>query len=276
MAVRRIDHLSITTADPRPVLSAFGRVLGLEVITPIRSFSRGDFEVILGLLFAGNVAIEFIRHEGSPAGHPPAYRVDGISFEPGADGIDAAVATLRARGIQTTPVMRASRTVWWNSAIVLAPETGLDWLFFTEYDWALAPESEPSATTDERRAVLAAAFNAEGGGPLGVVGVVEVDVGGPDPLASQRAWQAILGPSEPVRGVWDLGEGPRLRHRPADQGSCGLTVAVRSLDQATEALAKLPVPVDATHPGEILIDPADLFGLRVALVEARRAEPPTH
>src|SRR5437660_1716393 len=102
--VEGVDHLGVTTWEPAELLPQLADVLGLPIETPVRSFARGGFEVVTGLLSVVNTRLEFVRHETARRSPPPATRgIDALCFSPPSGGLVDVVRELDERGIRHTP-----------------------------------------------------------------------------------------------------------------------------------------------------------------------------
>jgi len=90
---------------------------------------------------------------------------------------------------------------------------------------------------DEHYSIMKGRLDGADGGPLGVRYVKEVELGVNDVEGSRAAWQALLDPVKPVKGVWRMGKGPALRLTPDKENSFkSISIRVKSLFKAKKFL----------------------------------------
>lgn len=106
------------------------------------------------------------------------------------------------------------------------------------------------------------------GGPLGVTRVKSIEVGLRDFAALRTRWQALLAPHTAVdESTWQVGDGPAIRLVPDSRNKIRSMVwQVGSLERA-EAFLRSQGMFGGANDGEIVVDPAALFGLDIRLVE---------
>jgi len=104
------------------------------------------------------------------------------------------------------------------------------------------------------------------GGALGVTGIEEVRIAGPDDETLAR-WGGWLAPIEPAGGRWASGRGPALRLvRGENRGIASIVIGVASLEHAKAVLSRKRL-LGKTSDDSVELDPAKLSGLRIELRE---------
>jgi hypothetical protein len=125
---------------------------------------------------------------------------------------------------------------------------------------------------EQRRARLRHELAAREGGPLGIRGVEEIVVGTTDLDAANRLYGKLLAPTQPVSGVWRIGDGPAIRLVRADRNLVhGLLVRVASLARARAFLEERKLLGSASEM-RVTIAPSKIHGLNIALFEVGAAD----
>ena len=260
--VRRVDHVFVPVEEPEPLFSVFSEALALPVSWPVHDY--GIFRS--GGVTLGNCNLELVA--GSRDVNPffeaalPAT-VRGIAFEPVA-GADWSAA-LDERDLRHTDAYpyegkgcRGHEGHLWTTMFLsgMVEQAAVAMLCDYHVDECL------------RGPAAADAMARSGGGSIGAERLEEITIGVQDYEKAERRWARLLDPEPAAEpGLWRLEGGPaiRLRESPID-GVAGLTVKVRSLKAAREALLarKLLGPVRRHGIG---LHAAKTLGLDVWLVE---------
>jgi hypothetical protein len=252
LLVRRIDHIQVEPPEPAAMMAALQRDFGLPALWPYADY--GAFSS--GGLVLGNVVLE-IGRLGRTADVPPG--LTGMALEP---ALASALlpSELDRRGLghgrpAPYPPKPGAAPMWTTTRIDgFAPLR----LFFCEYHIDTATGLAAAGT----------ALAAQGGGPLGLLGVREVAVatalpglpGAPDP------WAALLAPTRSqAAGAYTLAAGPALQLLPGSApGIRWLTLDVASPAQAARALRERGFEVDASD-GSLFRGEGAMTGLALRL-----------
>jgi hypothetical protein len=259
-AVSRIDHVVVEAGDEHALFDFLTDRLGLPVAWPMAHW---------GLIHEGGVGFGSCNvgcnHPVDPASDPSAT-IRAIAFEP-AESLAGAMATLEQRGVALTPPM-PSGTIdvpdeppflpWkrgWSNALVLSE--GLQPTpFLCAYDHDV----------DVQREASQAHFEGADGGPLGITEIHRVIIHTDDVAGTCDLWRVLLG--EPIEQcLFDFRDRPGVRiHR--GTGPPALVLGVRSTTVASAGLDELGIEhhIDSSTL-EISLNPADLLGLDIRLVE---------
>ena len=262
--VRKIDHVFVPVADPRPLHALFTETLGLPVAWPV--MRRGTFTS--GAVCLGNANLEFIQADPAvpflTVVEPLLVR--GIAFEPAIDaGWDAA---LDVRGLTYAgPIptegesIHGGHRLLFTNTIVPGLVDDATATFLCHY------HSEEAIRGDAAWRALADS----GGGVIGVRGLAEVTIGLRPAVAARALWDRFLAPATADKhGAYRFESGPALRIKdsPID-GVAGLWLEVPSLAAARDALRERELlgPMRASGIG---LNYARTGGLDVWLTEPRR------
>jgi catechol 2,3-dioxygenase-like lactoylglutathione lyase family enzyme len=264
----RVDHFYVMSDKAQALFDLFKETFQLPEVWP---FSDRGTHTSGGLWF-GNVVVEF---RFSPRGdNPVKTEFRGIAFEP-AEGADATAAELTKRGISHAEVenrMRQgvdgpARIAWSVLRLKNIAPTEVD-VFFVDY------KDRKSAAA--RYHTLNGELTARKRGPLGIVGVAEIEVGVQDIEEARGNWSALLAASPRISDdTFVFESGPRIRLvRAESPGIQGIVLTVRSLDDAEKFLKERQLLVKDV--GQIGISPQAIGGLSIRLVEAGQAREPAH
>jgi hypothetical protein len=264
--VGQIDHIMIRTGRPETLFKLFTETFELPVAWPLAN--RGG--VTSGGVGFGNVNVEAIKFPGQ---HTAGSSLVGFAFEPFTSLSDS-LAELDRRGIAhgrlrpfvITASDGAAATLWTNVTLSQfsdsdTPADATLHIFLSEY----TPEYVDSG---QRRERLRTGLAQNGGGPLGIDGVVEVTVGTTNPSVSRELWGELLAPqASSAEGLWRVGHGPSIRLVSATEAAIqGLVIRVRSLGRA-EAFLREQGLLGSVSQDHVMIDPDRVEGLRISLVE---------
>ena len=236
--VERLDHLMIEVDDPTWLFELFNRRLGLPVAWQLEE-AEG---VVSGGVWAGNLALAFVRFKGLRFGQLPSRPV-------------AAPGTARYTGLAleaARPLPDILQAMHWRGLSTGFVDEGPHGTLATLPGLLTPPEMVYNVS--RRRGAEAAE-----GSVFGLRGVREVEVDSPSP----EAWARLLMPTQPVGDGYPLGGGVRLVIRGAEAGAiAAVTLETTSLSRAREALAELGLLGEAT-PDRLTIAPEPLGGLRL-------------
>lgn len=269
---RGIDHVVIRLQSVEALHALFAQTFGLPVSWPLQHSPFASF----GWVNVGNTNLEFwaaAQNDDLPQDAQPPL-VHGFALDPG--DLGASVALLAARGIACkTPKpfrTQTSECAWvtnFTNAVVLDVSSDACCVFFCEWDaeGTIYPWKE-KLDAAQRNARDKAAFDACGGGPLGIVGVREVRLAVPDVDEAGKAWRALTGSD----GADAIALTPDVSLRLLPRGTRGssietLTFGVRSLPVAKAFLAPRQL-LEASPDGELRLSRAACDGLDLRLVEA--------
>lgn len=253
----RVDHVVIEADDADSVFAFLIGALGLPVAWPIARW---------GMFHEGGVSFGNCNigcNQALEPGTAARPRVSAIALEPACD-VPALVEAMRGRGLEPTePISSGIIDVpdvepfapWqrgWTTVVDFSARFAVV-PFFCAYDHDVG----------ERVRRQRFAFEASGGGPLGITDLRAVVISTDRPRETIEAWTLLLGPEVTRQsGVLALPNGPELRFR---QGTSppGLVLGVRSLDQAIDGARSIGL---ACERGDgVRLDPSDLMGLEVQL-----------
>ena len=229
--VRKVDHVLVPVADPRPLFELFTGTLGLPAAWPVSH--RGRF--FSGAVCLGNANLEFIRQaDAFPFMTPMEPLVArGVAFEPVAD--HGWAEELDARGLRYLGPMPSEGESIHGGHRLLYTLTFVDGLIGGDTATFLCHYHSEEAV---RGGAAARALAETAGGLIGVRGLAEVTIGVRDLTTAAAMWGRFLAPLEPDRhGAFRFDEGPvvRLKESPIE-GVAGLWLEVGSLAAALGAL----------------------------------------
>jgi hypothetical protein len=261
--VRKVDHVLVPVADPRPLFELFTATLGLPAAWPV--MQRGTF--FSGAVCLGNANLEFIRGEGTVPFLVPVEPlvVRGVAFEPEADdGWAEALAERDLPFVGPTPSegesIHGGHRLLYTIIFVpgLVDDATATFLCHYHSEEALRGEAAMDALAASR------------GGAIGARGLAEVTIGLSAIDDGAVRWRRFLAPIEPDgHGTFVFEHGPavRLKRSPID-GVAGLWLEVGSLAKARDALRERDLlgPMRASGIG---LNYARTGGLDVWLTEAR-------
>jgi catechol 2,3-dioxygenase-like lactoylglutathione lyase family enzyme len=264
--VQHIDHIMIRAQEPDELFAFFVETLQLPVAWPLAE--RGG--VTSGGVGFGNVNVEAIRFPGQ-SGEPTPTHLVGFAFKPMA--LDKSLAELKRRGLAhgeprpfVTTGPDGTRTTSFTNVTLSQfsdadrPAAATLHVFLSEYNPVYVD-------AEQRRAHLRQELAARAGGPLGIRGVEEIVVGTTDLAAANRLYGKLLEPTEPVSGVWRIGDGPAIRLVHADKNLVqGLLVRVVSLDRARAFLEERKLLGSASET-RVTIAPSKIQSVNIVLFE---------
>ncbi len=263
--VRQIDHIMVSSTDPKKLFALLTETFQLPVAWPFSEY--GAFAS--GGVALGNVNLEILK---APQSSPAALkqRFSGFALEPGP--LPASLAELAARRIpcgkpapfHSSPPT-ASRTPLWTTVSLPYVSTDALEIFLCAY----------GHDVPARRQLLREQLQSRSGGPLGIRSVQELTLGAKDPQRRRLRWQKLLAPAKPTSpGLWPIGSGPALHVTPADADEIrGLVINVTSLSQAQEFLLARRLPFTPQN-GALLLAIDTLQDLPITLVQLPSEFPP--
>lgn len=272
MPYRGIDHVVIRLRTVDALYALFAQTFGLPVSWPLQHSPFASF----GWVNVGNTNLEFwaaAQNDDLPQDAQPPL-VHGFALDP-AD-LTASMAHLAARGIACkTPRPFRTQTpedAWvtnFTNAVVLGVSSDACCVFFCEWDaeGTIYPWKE-KLNAGQRNVRDKAAFDACGGGPLGLVGLREVRLAVQDVNEAGKVWQTLTDSERPDA----IALTPDISMRLLPGGMRSSTIetlifGVRSLSVARAFLAARQL-LEASFEGELRLSSAACDGLDLRFVEA--------
>jgi len=259
-AYHGIDHIVIRTADAESLFVLFSGLLGLPVTWPLERAGFATF----GWVNIGNTHLEIwaaANNSDLPADCPFPF-IHQIAFQP----VDLATSVVRVErmGLRCkTPRTYESknergelRTNFTNS-VILDLSNDACCVFFCDWgqDAPIVPWPK-GLTTTERRALEREAMNVCGGGPLGLVGLREIELSTPNLESATDRWRKLTESKEAISITDDI----RLRL------SMGSQEVVQSLTFAVRDLARHDL-LDARDDDEVMLSTRVSQGLQFRFSE---------
>lgn len=238
--IESVDHIMVRVERARPLFNLFSGTLGLPVSWPLQEREFATF----GWITLGNANLEFWQASSNAdlTGKAELPIFHGIALEP--CGLAASTARLAASGITCkkprsflTKKPDGREVANFTNSVIVDASSETCCVFFCEWcaDGTIFPWTDRLATA-ERRQRQKAQLVACDGGPLGVTGLVEIQMQLPLRHGARAAWAAVTGGQGQVA---DLADGVRLRLLPGPQYKVDeLVIGVRSLGAAREVLAQ--------------------------------------
>jgi len=252
--VTRVDHFYAESAAMQELLQFFKGTLGLPQAWPDQDY--GSFAT--GAVSLGNVSLEVVRFADSSADRASFA---GIALEPTGD-TDALLAWLTMAGMDygAPQAFPPSGPAFFVNTSLPRLSSGATEVFVCAYtDRQMILASQASA---------AAALAAEEGGPLGILGVVELKLEATDVDSSRVAWSELVATTE-IDGdvIVEFESGPAIRIIPGSADRlAGVAISVRSLAAAAAFLDAAELS-ERSATGELRIAREAVGGLEVTLVE---------
>lgn len=240
-AYRSIDHvmLRLHAEAVEPLFELLTRTFALPVAWPLQ---RTEFATY-GWVHVGNTDLELWAAASNADlpdhAQPPLFH--GFALEP-ALPLTQTIEHITASGISCKPARAFESTnssgvkvTNFTNSVLLDLSAPSCCVFLCEWSplATIYPWKEP-ATPVQRRPQLGKELHAQGGGPLGLLGLHAVHMGAPNLKEHQRQWQALTGSAgHPIQLTPEI----TLSLSPADHLRIeSLTLAVRSLDVARSFL----------------------------------------
>jgi len=261
--VRQVDRILIESDDPESLFRFFSAELQLPIAWPLTE-NQGYQSGALG---TGNAIFEIYRYTRAKSGlprKPLSARFAGLALEP--VPLADALRELKAAGLAYGPAQSASSTLpdgkegvaWTTVPLPSLSGTGLS-IFLHEYGQAFL-------RADVRRKQLGNRLTLDRGGPLGIVSVQEISISTSNFAEDEAEWQRLLG-SRASSGNWSVGAGPAIRLVEGSRNRIQKIIfRVRSLAQAGAFLKSRQLPGTEVEK-EVLLNPSEIQGLRIGLVE---------
>ncbi len=258
--VKKVDHITISCADPAALFETLTRTLGLPEAWPLSSYPG----FTTGGTYCGNVNVETLQF-GDPgdasSGAPNFTFIYGIVFEsyPIAEVMDE----FRQRGAEPGDPEDQMREmngqqvkVWTNVTL-----NGLCSEDYIVYLCEYTPQMEESL---EQRAQA----NPVPLGGIGLIGVKEIAILSTQTEQTRDLWKTVFAPVTMTDdGALSFGSGPAVLITDGEMDViAGLVLEVESLKVAEEFLA-LNGLLGEVGDEEISIDPDKVQGLDITLVE---------
>jgi len=262
--VKKVDHVVVTTGDPKQLFDLFTGTLGLPTAWPLADYP----EFSTGGVQAGNVNIETLRlGPAVPQGSKTSVAtmktaIYGIVFEP--YPLAAATKELQARGakpgkpsVQTAPFNGKNVPVWTNVTL-----NALSRPFYTVYLCQYSPSYAAVLSSHKASGTL---------GAIGLTSVRQVVIASKDPDAVKKQWQKALAPAPMSSdGVMTVGTGPQIRFiKGSEDTIVSMLWEVASLSKA-KALLEQNKLLGPSSASELSIAPEAVQGLDIRMVEAAK------
>lgn len=258
-AVKRIDHILLTPADPRGLYD----FLTAELKLPI-AWAYRDYEGFAsGGIFCGNVNLEALLMNQENLSS--VSYISGIAFEP-AETTDEAVNILKQRQIPFNESQtyefgpEQSKIKMWTTTILKDFLPG-SVIFICEYHPGIFNPPLWRNTLQKKLKEIK-------GGPLGIEYVKEIEIRVKEKESTLQKWQNLLNPYLlSSDGCFALGDGPRLCINESDTDHIySIKIKVKSLDEAREfLLSRGLIRQEKKH--SITLDPEKTFGILFEIVE---------
>jgi hypothetical protein len=267
---RSVDHVLIRLLEIDSLYALFGDVFALPISWPLQ---RSEFATF-AWIHVGNTNLEFWASASNsdlpPEGQPPL--VHGLALDP-AD-LSSSVAQLAELGVRCkeprsyeTKDENGALVTNFTNSVVLDVSSESCCIFFCAWDknGTIFPWKEKLSVV-QRRTREQEALRQCAGGPLGLVGLSEIQITVPDLDQATEKWRALTGSdTNPMALTQDIA----LR---LVSGKChviqGLTFAVRSLPAARTFLADRGL-LGNSSPDELALSSQASSGLNFRFVEAR-------
>jgi hypothetical protein len=246
--VKQIDHVMFNGGTE---VSGLVTVLREKFELPVVFDGLAQTPPSGGTCFSfGNICLEVVPLPPTPDNVPRRPQLGSLALQ--AVEFATTVSSLKALEIDHFP---ATKQASWTTIGV----RGLGGVFFIEYQEGMSG----------RRERFRRELDARGGGPLGIVRMIEVSQVRTGFQDVRPKWIRLFG--EPITNagdIWMAGEGPAIRVVTPDDGAANrVVVQIRSRSTAAAALRRFAIPFTESD-SELRIDPAALIGLKIVLREA--------
>ena len=258
--VKKVDHITISCADPAALFNTFTQTLGLPAAWPLSSYPG----FTTGGTYAGNVNIETLQF-GDPGdgsgGSPPFTFIYGIVFE--SYPLDQVMDEFEQRGADPSEPTDQMREINGQQVKVWTNVT-LSALCTEDYIVYLCEYTEQMEQALQERAQA----NPVPLGGIGLVGVKEITILSTQSDQTLGLWETVFAPVTATDdGALSFGNGPDVLITDGDMDViAGLVLEVESLQVAEEFLA-LNGMLGEVGDEEISIDPAAVQGLDIRIAE---------
>lgn len=254
--ITRVQHFNAHCSDQgaKELFSLFNKTFGLPVVYHYQSF--GSFAS--GGLWLGNITFEFVGHSGQ---NNAQAIFKGVSLEP-LSHTDTIIQLLDARQIAHDP-----------PEVATMDQDGRKVPFYTlTYLKGLTTDNRKIFVCDYADRVFINGFSlradsalkAHNGGPLGIVGLKTILIGVTDIVKQSAIWASMPGIRKIDDHLFSFSDGPDIMLQNYDSDCViGIIIKVKSKDNAATFLRQQHY--FATQAGKLMIDPANLHGLRIIL-----------
>ena len=267
--IQSIDHIMVRAIAAEPLYHLFSQTLGLPVSWPLQ---RSDFATF-GWVTVGNTNLEFWAASNNSDLPKDTKLPIFHGFALGPTNLNESISTLTQRGVACksprafiTKRPDGHEAVNFTNSVILDVSTDSCCVFFCEWcpDGTIYPWRE-KLTASERQQREKAQLLACEGGPLGITGLVEIQIEIPAESNVLRAWNAITEQQGPLVSLVD---GAQLRFLPgAHYKVDALVLGVRSLRRARDFLVENEL-LENEHKDELSLSRSATGGLILRLRES--------
>ena len=258
--VKKVDHITITCADPEALFNTLTQTLGLPVAWPLSSYPG----FMTGGAHTGNVNIETLRfgNPGQSSGGTQAQTgIYGIVFD--SYPLSTVIGAFQRRGADPGDPrnqlreMNGQQVKVWTNVTLNGLCTDAYIVYLCEY-------------TPEMKEILAkrAQDNPLPPGGIGLMGVKEIMIASTEPEQTRKRWKTALAPAPMSKdGELSFESGPAIVISGGSRDVIGgLVFKVNSLERARAFLEQKGLLGKASRD-HISINPATVQGLDIRLVE---------
>ena len=258
--VKKVDHITISCANPAALFETFTQTLGLPPAWPLSSYPG----FTTGGVYCGNANIETVRFGDAgqdPGGSSESTFIYGIVLEP--YPLSEVMDDFRQRGADPGDPQDQIREIDGQQVKVWTNVT-LNGLCTDNYILYLCEYTEAMQEALEKRA----RDNPVPLGGIGLTGVKKIIISSTQSGETRGLWEAVFAPAVmSTDGELNFGSGPSILIANGTMNVIeSLILEVDSLQAAREFLAENGLPGEASDR-EISIDPAKVQSLDIRLVE---------
>ena len=253
--VTRIDHFYAESAAFQELLRFFKNTLQLPEAWPDQDY--GSFAT--GAVSLGNITFEVLRFATSPV---DGASFGGIALEPVGD-TESLVEWLTTAGVPhgIPSAFPPNGPAFFINTTITRLSSGATRVFVCDY--------RDRQRIHAGQAAWAAELAERNGGPLGILGVLELRLEATDVEGTRTAWSGLMATTEQngdeVLVRFQAGPAIRIIRGPADR-LAGVALSVRSLAAATTFLDAAGLS-ERSATGELRIARDAVGGLELSLVE---------
>ncbi len=261
--VKKVDHITISCADPAALFETFTQTLGLPLAWPLSSYPG----FTTGGVYCGNVNIETLRFGDAgreTGGSSESTFIYGIVLE--SYPLSEVMDDFRQRGADPGDPQDQMREIDGQQVKVWTNVT-LNGLCTDNYIVYLCEYTEVMKEVLEKRA----RDNPVPLGGIGLMGVKEIILASTQSGQTRDLWETVFAPAVmSIDGELNFGSGPSILISNGSKNVIeGLILEVDSLQAAKGFLAQNGLLGEASDR-EISIDPAKVQSLDIRLVERQR------
>ena len=271
--IRSVDHIMVRVKTAEPLFELFSRTLALPVSWPLQISDFATF----GWVTVGNANLEFwaAADNSDLPGDSKLPGFHGFALEP--SNLAASLSRLAERGIACkaprpfiTKKTNGEEALNFTNAVIRDVSTDGCCIFFCEWcpNGSIFPWTD-RLSTPQRREREKAQLLALGGGPLGITGLLEIQIEAPPQGKFVQAWQTL---TEQGNQVVYLADGVQLRFLPSSNYRISaLVLGVQSVRNARDFLIERRL-LESEDQGELILSRKATDGLTFILRERRPAD----